>query len=63
MVAALKPVPMIVILSVIALVATRKIVLTVVLAVGLLIIDSMDLWFETMQTMTMVIVATVIALW
>jgi len=60
--AALKPGPMIIVLALIALIATRKISVTVVLAVGLVVVDSMDLWFATMQTMTMVLVSTVIAL-
>ena len=58
----LTPVAMVVELCVIALVATRKVLLTTGLGLGLLLIQSMDLWPETMQTMASVVVATVVAL-
>jgi glycine betaine/proline transport system permease protein len=58
----LTPVAMVVVLCAIALLATRKVVLTVGLGLGLLLIQSMDLWPETMQTMASVVVATVVAL-
>lgn len=59
---ALTPTAMVVVLLVVALLATRRIGLSVGLGAGLLLIQSMDLWSETMQTMTSVVVATVIAL-
>ncbi len=59
---ALTPTAMIVVLGVIALVATRRIVLSLLLTAGLLLIVSMDLWTETLQSMTSVVVATAIAL-
>jgi glycine betaine/proline transport system permease protein len=59
---ALSPGAMVVVLCLVALLATRKIVLTVVLGLGLLLIQSMDLWAETMQSMSAVVVATVVAL-
>lgn len=58
----LPPLAMIIVLAVIALLVTRKLVLTVVLTLGLLLIESMDLWYETMQTTTSVLVATFVAL-
>jgi len=58
----LAPTPMIVILTGLALAATRRIGITVVLGVGLLLIDSMGLWFDTMQSMASVLVATAVAL-
>ena len=58
----LTPGAMVVVLTLVALVATRRVVLSLVLAAGLLLIQSMQLWPETMQTMTSVVVATVIAL-
>ncbi|WP_328530948.1 ABC transporter permease subunit [Nocardioides sp. NBC_00368] len=58
----LPPVAMIIVLAVIALLVTRQVVLTLVLTVGLLLIESMDLWYETMQTTTSVLVATLVAL-
>ena len=58
----LTPVVMVVILILIALLATRKIVLPLLLAFGLLVVISMGLWDETMQTMATVMVATVISL-
>jgi glycine betaine/proline transport system permease protein len=61
-VAGLQPTPMVVVFAVLALLATRRIGLTVVLAVGLLIVDSMDLWYETMQSLATVLVATIAAL-
>jgi len=62
MLAALQPIAMIAILVAVALVATRKAGLTVVLGVGLLLIESMDLWFDTMESMATVLVATAVAL-
>jgi glycine betaine/proline transport system permease protein len=62
LVAGLQPVPMVVVFTVIALLATRRIGLSAVLAVGLLLVDSMDLWYETMQSLATVLVATVVAL-
>lgn len=59
---ALTPVALIVVLGVIALLATRSIVLPVLLAAGFALIDGMGLWFQTLQTMTSVVVAAVIAL-
>jgi glycine betaine/proline transport system permease protein len=61
-VSALEPTLMIVILMALALGATRRIGLTVTLGVGLFVIDSMDLWFQTMQSMATVLVATAVAL-
>ncbi|MGY0390755.1 ABC transporter permease [Nocardioides sp. WG-D5] len=58
----LPPIAMIIVLAVIALLVTRQVVLTLVLTVGLLLIESMDLWYETMQTTTSVLVATLVAL-
>jgi glycine betaine/proline transport system permease protein len=58
----LTPAVMVVVLCLLALLATRKVVLTVVLGLGLLLILSMDLWAETMQSMASVVVATVVAL-
>ncbi|NYI99759.1 glycine betaine/proline transport system permease protein [Nocardioides thalensis] len=58
----LTPTAMIVVLGVLALLATRRLVLTLLLTAGLLLIESMDLWQETMQSMTSVVVATAIAL-
>lgn len=58
----LTPGAMIAVLAVIALFATRRLGLTLVLTAGLAIIVSMDLWRETLQTMSSVIVATVVAL-
>ncbi|WP_210650290.1 proline/glycine betaine ABC transporter permease [Nocardioides sp. SYSU D00065] len=58
----LTPTAMVVVLGVVALVATRRLALSLVLTAGLLLIQSMQLWPETMQTMTSVVVATVIAL-
>ena len=59
---ALTPVAMVVVLVVVALLATRRLLLSVGLGLGLLLIQSMDLWAETMQTMASVVVATVVAL-
>lgn len=61
-VSALEPTLMIAIFMALALAATRRIGLTVMLGVGLLVIESMDLWFETMQSMATVLVATAVAL-
>ncbi len=58
----LSPIAMIVVLTVIALLTTRRIVLSIILGIGLLIVDSMGLWTLTMQSMASVLVATVIAL-
>lgn len=58
----LDPVAMILILTALALVTTRRIALTLMLGVGLLVIESMDLWFQTMQSMATVLVATAVAL-
>lgn len=60
--AALQPIAMIAILVAVALVATRKVGVTAVLGVGLLLIESMDLWFDTMESMATVLVATAVAL-
>ncbi|GAA1539531.1 ABC transporter permease [Nocardioides humi] len=59
---ALTPAAMIVVLGLIALLATRRLVLTALLVAGLLLIESMDLWTETLQSTTSVIVAAAIAL-
>jgi glycine betaine/proline transport system permease protein len=59
---ALEPTVLIAIFTALALLATRRIGLTLTLGVGLLVIQSMDLWFETMQTMATVLVATAVAL-
>lgn len=56
------PTVMTAILVALALMATRKLGLTLTLGVGLLAIDSMDLWFETMESMATVLVATAVAL-
>jgi glycine betaine/proline transport system permease protein len=61
-VAGLQAIPMIVVLAVVALLVTRKLVLTAVLTVGLLLVDSMGLWYETMQSLSTVLLATVAAL-
>jgi glycine betaine/proline transport system permease protein len=58
----LTPVAMVVVLVVIALLATRRVLLSLGLGLGLLLIQSMDLWPETMQTMASVVVATAVAL-
>lgn len=58
----LTPLAMITLFTVLALVATRRIGLTLLLGVGLLLIETMDLWFETMQSMATVLVATAVAL-
>ncbi|KAA1428684.1 ABC transporter permease [Nocardioides antri] len=60
--AALQPLAMIAILVAVALLATRRVGVTAVLAVGLLLIESMDLWFDTMESMATVLVATAVAL-
>jgi glycine betaine/proline transport system permease protein len=62
LVAGLQPVPMIIVFAVLALLTTRKVGLTLVLTIGLLIVDSMGLWYETMQSLATVLVATVVAL-
>jgi glycine betaine/proline transport system permease protein len=59
---ALQPTVMIGIFVALALLVTRKIGLTAVLGIGLLVIESMGLWFETMQSMATVLVATAVAL-
>lgn len=53
---------MAVIFAVIALLATRKIGLTIALLLGLLVVDSMGLWFETMQSLATVLLASLAAL-
>lgn len=58
----LTPTAMVVVLAVLALLATRRLLLSAGLALGLLVVQSMDLWPETMQSLTSVVVATVIAL-
>jgi glycine betaine/proline transport system permease protein len=58
----LTPIAMLVVLTVIALLATRRIGLALLLGVGLLLIQSMDLWTVTMQTTASVVVATLVAL-
>lgn len=58
----LDAVVMVVIFSLLALASTRKIVLSLVLALGLLVIVSMGLWQETMESLAAVIVASAIAL-
>ncbi len=58
----LTPVAMVVVLVVLAVLATRRVLLSISLGLGLLLIQSMDLWPETMQTMASVLVATVVAL-
>jgi glycine betaine/proline transport system permease protein len=59
---AAQPIVTIIVFIAIALLVTRRIGLTVILGFGLLIIDSMGLWFETMQSMATVLVATAVAL-
>lgn len=59
---ALQPTGMIGIFVALALLVTRKLGLTAVLGIGLLVIESMGLWFETMQSMATVLVATAVAL-
>jgi len=59
---ALQPTVMIGIFVALALLVTRKLGLTAVLGIGLLVIESMGLWFETMQSMATVLVATAVAL-
>ena len=61
-VAGLQAVPMIIVATIVALLVTRRIGLTVVLAAGLLLVDSMGLWYETMQSLATVLLATVVAL-
>ena len=61
-VSALQPEAMVAVFAVIALLATRKLGLTVLLALGLLIVDSMGLWFATMESLATVVVAAVAAL-
>jgi glycine betaine/proline transport system permease protein len=58
----LTPVAMVVVLCLLALLATRRIGLTLLLGAGMLLIQAMDLWTVTMQTMASVVVATVLAL-
>jgi glycine betaine/proline transport system permease protein len=59
---ALEPMAMILILAALALATTRRVELTLMLGIGLLVIESMDLWFQTMQSMATVLVATAVAL-
>ncbi len=61
-VAGLQAIPMIIVFALICLLVTRKVGLTVILAVGMLLIDGMGLWYETMQTLATVLLAAVIAL-
>jgi glycine betaine/proline transport system permease protein len=61
-VATLDPGVMVAVLAVIALIATRRLVLTAVLTVGLLLVLSMGMWTQMLETMSMVIVASVLAL-
>jgi glycine betaine/proline transport system permease protein len=58
----LTPVALVVLLVLIAFLASRRVVLPLLLGVGLLLVISMDLWDETMQTMATVIVASLISL-
>lgn len=58
----LSPLAMIALFTVLALLATRRIGLTLILGAGMLVIEGMDLWFETMQSMATVLVATAVAL-
>jgi glycine betaine/proline transport system permease protein len=53
---------MVAIFAVIALAATRRVVVTCVVAVGLLLVVDMGMWDQMLQTMAMVIVAAVLAL-
>jgi glycine betaine/proline transport system permease protein len=59
---ALTPTAMVVVLCVVALLATRRVGLSLLLALGLLLIQAMGLWSYTMQTTSSVVVATVVAL-
>src|SRR5690348_10428880 len=61
-VATLDPGAMIAIFAVIALVATRRIVLTCVLTVGLLLVWSMGMWNQMLESMAIVVVASVFSL-
>ncbi len=61
-VAGLQPIPMTIVFAVIALVVTRRIGLTVLLTAGLLLVDGMGLWYETMQSLATVLLATAVAL-
>lgn len=59
---ALTPIAMVVVLCLLALLATRRIGLSLLLGAGLLLIQAMHLWTVTMQTMASVLVATALAL-
>lgn len=61
-ISALEPKVMITIFTALALVAIRRVGLTLALGAGLLLIDSMGLWFVTMESMASVLVATAVAL-
>jgi glycine betaine/proline transport system permease protein len=61
-VATLDPGAMIAIFAVIALVATRRIVLSCVLTVGLLLVWSMGMWNQMLESMAIVVVASVFSL-
>jgi glycine betaine/proline transport system permease protein len=62
LITALPPVAMVAVLALLAVVATRRIVLPAGLAAALLLIISMGLWSPAMETMATVIVASVLAL-
>lgn len=61
-VATLDPGAMIAIFAVIALIATRRIVLSCVLTVGLLLVWSMGMWNQMLESMAIVVVASVFSL-
>lgn len=61
-VATLDPGVMIAIFAAIALVATRRIVLSCVLTVGLLLVWSMGMWNQMLESMAIVVVASVFSL-
>lgn len=61
-VSSLDPSAMIVVFALIALIATRRIVLSCVLTVGLLLVWSMQMWDQMLQSMAIVVVASVLAL-
>ena len=61
-ISSLHAVVMIAVFTAIALLVTRRLLLSAGLAAGLLVIYSMNLWIETMQSMASVIVASAIAL-
>ena len=47
----------ILLMSVVTLILTRKVLLTIGVALGLLLIDNMGLWDQTMETLSLVLVA------